>query len=439
MIVLPYFLNLCYFGLVVLALPVVAWKRIRSGKYRLGWRQKLWGCLPERKQRPGPRLWLHAVSVGEVLQLQQIVAQLKKERPDAQILITTTTETGYRVAREKFPDCDVSFFPLDFSWSVNEALRRVRPDLIVLVELELWPNFILAASRRCIPLVLVNGRLSEKSFNGYRHIRPLVKRLLGCFRLIAVQADEYRERFLELGAESGQMIVTGSIKFDGVVMNRDNDRTRRLADWMNLQPGQPVLIAGSTQHPEEQMALEIYGTLRKEYPALRLIIVPRHPERGHDVASLITSRGFPVQQRTRPLPDRQAPTDCVGLLDTVGELGACWGLAEVAFVGGSFTDRGGQNMLEPAAYGAAVCFGPNTWNFRQVVDLLLARQAARQVHTKTDLEDYIRLMLAQPMQARAQGERARTLILEQQGATQQTVQLILWTLCPSQILRRSAA
>jgi 3-deoxy-D-manno-octulosonic-acid transferase len=377
--------------------------------------------------------------VGEVLQLQQIVVQLKKERPDAQILITTTTETGYQVAREKFPGCDVSFFPLDFTWSVNEALRRVRPDLIVLVELELWPNFILAAARRSIPLVLVNGRLSENSFNGYRRIRPLVQRLLRCFRLIAVQAEEYRERFLELGAENGQILVTGSIKFDGVTMNRNNEQTRRLAEWLNLQPGQSVLIAGSTQHPEEQMALEIYTTLRKEHPGLRLVLVPRHPERGHDVATLITSKGFPLQRRTQPLPDGQASAESVGLLDTVGELSACWGLAQIAFVGGSFTDRGGQNMLEPAAYGAAVCFGPNTWNFRQVVDLLLARRAARRVHTRMEMEDYLRLMLVQPEEARAQGERARELILEQQGATRQTVQLILWTLCPSQILRRSAA
>jgi len=448
--VLTLVLDFCYCLLVLLALPMVLWKRIRTGKYRSGWNQKLRGQLPRRTDFQHPLCWLHAVSVGEVLQLRQVVEQIRAIRPDLQVMISTTTETGYAVAIEKFPGCQVAFFPLDFSGTVRAALDRVQPDLIVLVELELWPNFILAARNRNIPLALINGRLSQRSFRGYRRIRPLVQKLLACFSLIAVQTEEYRTRFLQLGALPEITLVTGSIKFDGVSSNENNPLTPTLREWLQLAPEALVFVAGSTQAPEEQMALRVYRTLKNEFPELRLVLVPRHPERGGDLVELIHQEGFSVWQRSSkqflpvpmPLRSGQEPEsagDAIGLLDTVGELGACWGLADVAFVGGSFTSRGGQNMLEPAAFGAAVCFGPNTWNFKQIVELLLAHEAARRVHSQQELEEFVRTMLREKPLAFELGARAREFVLSQQGATRRTLQALLPLCYPCSGKRSSQA
>lgn len=458
MIVLTLALNLCYCLLAAIALPMVAWKRFQTGKYRHGWGQKLFGTLPETTDRKRPRVWLHAVSVGEVLQLRQIIDRLKAARPDVSILISTTTETGHTVAVEKFPGCDVAFFPLDFSWSVRNAIRRVAPDLIILVELELWPNFILTANSNRIPLALINGRLSSRSFNGYGRIRPLVKKLLEGFSVIGVQTEEYRERFIQLGADPQCTHLTGSIKFDGVSTDPTRPLTRDLADWMKLPEPASVLIAGSTQAPEEDYILRAYTAILPQFPKLKLILAPRHPERRNEVIDLIQRAGFPVRQRsTRQILspagnviqagsrdalsktfDADLERPAIGLLDTVGELGACWGLAEIAFVGGSFTSRGGQNMLEPAAFGAAVCFGPNTWNFKQVVELLLSRDAARTVRTPEALQQFISEMLSSPLEAERMGERAQSLVLSQQGATDRTIELLLQLLSPLASMQQSA-
>lgn len=440
-------LNCCYLVLTILVLPMVAWKRFRIGKYKHGWGQKLLGNVPARMDLKQPCLWLHAVSVGEVLQLRPIVDRLQRVDPQAKIVISTTTETGHAVAREKFPHCEVIFFPLDYSWSVQRALQRIQPDLIVLVELELWPNFIFAAAKRRIPLALINGRLSERSFRGYGRIRPLVQQLLQCFSLIGTQTEEYRQRFLHLGASPGTTLVTGSIKFDGVATNPDQPLTRELADWLQLTSQAPVFVAGSTQAPEESLAINVFAALRKNFPRLRLVIVPRHPERGGEIAQLIRQQGFIPLQRTcraktgidqQRLENREEEgkgeddsSNCIGLLDTVGELGACWGLANIAFVGGSFTNRGGQNMLEPAAYGAAVCFGPKTWNFKQIVELLLAANAARRVQSPQELEQFVCEMLTAPALARSMGTRAKELVLSQQGATDRTVDALLPLLAAS--------
>jgi 3-deoxy-D-manno-octulosonic-acid transferase len=240
-----------------------------------------------------------------------------------------------------------------------------------------------------------------------------------------VQSAEYRDRFLSLGADPRSISVTGSIKFDGVVTDRENPRTQALRDWLQLQPGELVFMAGSTSEPEEDYAVDVYQRLLSQLPQLRLVIVPRHPERGPAILSLLRQRGMRVLQRSQPgiLPMGTGPL--VGLLDTVGELGACWGMADVAFVGGSFGPRGGQNMLEPAAYGAAVCHGPNTWNFRQVVELFAQSQATCTVRNPEELELFVRTMLTDRSQAQAMGQRAQQIVLSQQGATARTVDLLL--------------
>lgn len=477
MLVLAWMLNLVYIFLLTVLSPILLDRALRTGKYRDGWGQKFLGRLPagredrgsraedrepqrtkDEGQRTSPRLWLHAVSVGEVLQLEPVLKVLRERRPDVEVVVTTTTATGRDVARGKFPDDTVCYFPLDFSWAVRRALDCIQPSAVILVELELWPNFILEADRRGVPLMLINGRLSEHSFRGYRRIRPLVKHLLERFRAIAVQNETYRRRFLDLGAPEERLHVTGSIKFDRVAVGRADPRTRELRTAFDIADGERVFIAGSTQHPEEEYALETWLELRDDFPDLRLILVPRHKERFEEVAALIRNRGLPLLRRTESRVRGDAETErrrdgekdwsrtsslplsvtpslhpaetCAAslpvlLLDTLGELSACWGLADVAFVGGSFGNRGGQNMIEPAAYGAAVLFGPNTRNFRDVVESLLSHEAARVVSTPGDLSAAVRHCLRHPGQAQARGRRAQQLVLSQRGATDRTVEHLM--------------
>ncbi len=433
--------NLIYLVLIAAISPALLYQRWRHGKYREGWDQKLWGRLPERKSVTTKRVWIHAVSVGEVLQLQQLIRQLRNNSRDPlDILVTTTTQTGFQVAREKLADCEISYFPLDFTWSVREALKRARPDLVLLVELEIWPNFLTRASSLQIPVMLINGRLSEKSFKGYRKIRFLMSRLLNRVGKIAVQSEEYRQRFLELGCAEQRILVTGSIKFDGVETNRQRPEVEELRRFFQIQRDEFVFIAGSTQDPEEEMALITLEELRRQNPKSRLIIVPRHPERGEAIAQLIQDRGHTVIRRSQQSAQKPSSNEPppVGLLDTVGELSHCWALADSAFVGGSFGNRGGQNMLEPAAYGVPVCCGPNTRNFRQIVEILKSENALRIAQNQDDLNNFVCESFHDSGFATAMGHRARDLVLSHQGATQTTVHLILEKLGEERRVNRAA-
>lgn len=429
-IVLPILLNLAYCLLLVAVSPVLVYRSLVHGKYRDGWVEKLLGRVPCLKTMAtgNERYWFHAVSVGEVLLMESIIPELKTRLPDADIVLTTTTSTGHAVARTKFPDVTVCYFPLDFSWSVRRALARIQPTQVVLVELELWPNFLQEVQKHGIPLSLINGRLSEKSFRGYQRIRRLLSPLLRSFDLIAAQNQSYANRFLALGAKAECVHVTGSAKFDRVQANRHNSRTNDLRIAFELKDSEPVFIAGSTQAPEEKIALETWIELRKDFPELRLILVPRHKERFEETARLVESYGVGLLKRSLVGRDESNGSYAgrpVILLDTLGELSACWGLADFAYVGGSMGSRGGQNMIEPCAYGAAVCFGPNTRNFRDVVESLLARQAAKVVSNQAALSALLKKWLTDRQSAIAQGTAARNFVLSQTGASQQTIDLLL--------------
>lgn len=435
---MSWILNLAYLLAVLAASPLLLYRMVVLKKYREGWDQKLFGLLPERdasqEESSRPLVWLHAVSVGEILQLDPVLAEIRSRRPDVEFLISTTTNTGYALAQKRFTEHRVCYFPLDFSWAVKRALSRVRPSAIVLVELELWPNLIREASRRGIPLSLINARISERSFRNYRIVRRLMSALLARFEVVAAQNSLYADRLRELGAPIDRLKITGSIKFDRVTTNRDNSKTTELRESFRLKPTERVFIAGSTQSPEEVLALDAYQKLVSEIPDLRLILVPRHKERFDEVAKLIERRGLPLVRRSEIVgsSDRRqvvglgnSTTSPVLLLDTLGELSACWGLAEVAFVGGSLTMRGGQNMIEPAAFGAAVLFGPNTWNFKDVVEILLSRGAARVIRSGDELTETVRMLLSNPADASQLGMLAQELVLGQQGATVRTVDLIV--------------
>ena len=432
-------LNSIYAVALGLLSPLITWRLLRHGRYRRGLSEKLLGRLPISD---GSRLvvWFHAVSVGEVLQLPKVVAEFRRHTANrCDIVISTSTDTGYDLAVQRFADCTVTWFPLDFSWAVNKALDRVRPDLVVLTELEIWPGFLGACRERKIATGLINARMSDRSFRGYRRIRRWIAPLMEQFTVVATQTDEYASRLIELGASEEHTTVTGSVKFDGVQMERDNPETQKLGRLFDLQEDDLVLIAGSTQDPEERYAVDAVEQLQSEYPHLRLILVPRHPERFDLVASMLRERGTKFVRRSQLQDNSIVLPQSVILLDTIGELGACWGLANLAFVGGSFGRRGGQNMLEPAAYGAAVMFGPNTWNFKDIVHRLLHRNAAIELTDSDAFAPTVASLIKDASRRTHLGEAAQEFIRTQQGAIAQTVTLLAAALPEASASHRSAA
>jgi 3-deoxy-D-manno-octulosonic-acid transferase len=330
-------------------------------------------------------------------------------------------------------------------------MRRIQPTALVLVELELWPNLIRAAKDRGAKVAIINGRLSDRSLRGYRRIGWLARRVLGDIDIIAAQSNDFASRFRALGAAPNKVHVTGSLKFDGAQSDRDNEATRRVRALARFDDRDIIFLAGSTQAPEEALALDTFLTLKDDHPRLKLIVVPRHPHRFDEVAALLDRCGVVWQRRTNlvqgsrsnvqgsnaqnfepqtlnlepdsPFPIPNSPFRIL-LVDTVGELAAWWGTATIGFVGGSLGSRGGQNMIEPAAYGVATCFGPNTKNFREIVEMLLASDAAVEVADGEELTKFVRRCLAEPIYTAGLGQRARTLVQRQTGATATTLRLL---------------
>jgi len=368
-------------------------------------------------------IWLHAVSVGEVNLLPGVVERLSRVAPNTRVVISTSTDSGYDLAVDRFGHKRVFFCPLDFTWAVRRTLQHLRPAQLVLAELELWPNLIRLAGSRGCAVTVINGRLSERSASRYvswsRWLRPTFERLawVGC------QDEVSRERFAACGVPKHRLQVTGSIKFDNAPTSRESTEVQSRLNWSGAEPWQRVWVVGSTQPSEETMALDIYSHLIDEYPELRLVLSPRHSERFDEVAWLITSRGLRVHRRSRDssLFDSSWEADTVILVDTIGELQHWWGVGQIATVGGTFGDRGGQNMLEPAGYGCAISFGPDTRNFRQIAEFLLAAGGAVRTVSSRELGQFVRRCLTDNAAADSLGRAAREIVLRHRGATRRTV------------------
>lgn len=423
-----------YLVLFLALLPWVAWRKWSGGRPVAAPWTRFLGSGPALGPKSRPRLWLHGVSVGEIQLLAglaaEITAQAAASGHPVEIVVSSSTTTGLALAEKRFGKERVFPCPLDFSWAVRRTFDRVRPDLLVLGELELWPNLLAEARARGVPVVIANGRLSERSARGYARVAPLVRRMLSRVTLVSARSPGDADRFRALGA--AHVVDAGSMKFDGVRGDRAADDVRELARLAGFAPGDDVFIAGSTQAPEEALAIEAYRSCRADFPRLRLVLVPRHVERADEIATLLDAAGLAWQRRSRL--DGTAPPgpDCrVLLVDTTGELGAWWGTATIAFVGGSLDGkRGGQNMLEPAAYGAAVCFGPWTRNFADEVAVLLRHDAARVVEDGPALTAFVRHCLEHPPEAEALGKTASRTVQSHRGAKMLTARRILETLAP---------
>lgn len=421
-----FFLDCLYLATLCLATPFLLYRSLRQGKYRDGWSAKFLGLVPRLAPLADGRrrIWFHAVSVGEVNLLKPIVAELEAARPDWEFVVSSTSKTGFELASRLFgARTSVFYCPLDFSWAVKTALRRLRPDALVLVELELWPNLIAAAAKTGVRVAVVNGRIGDGSFRSYSRARRFLAPTFGRIDAIVAQDDLAAERFRALTPRPERVSVSGSIKFDGVETNRANDATVRLARLAGIEPDDVVFLCGSSQDPEEAAALETFRRLRDEFPALKLIIVPRHKERFEEVARLLEKSGVPWARRSTL--SAATPASRVLLVDAIGELGAWWGTAQIAFVGGSWGTRGGQNMLEPAGYGAAVSFGPKTRNFRTIVETLLKADAAVVVSDEAEMTAFVRRALADVAFRKRLGTAARTLTLQNRGATKRTVETLV--------------
>ena len=418
---MPCLLNLVYATLLAVCSPFLLYRSLRTGRYREGWREKLLGQAPTRIG-DRPCVWFHAVSVGEVLLLKTVIGELHRRRPGWDAVISTTTRTGLAVARRTYPDLVTFYAPLDFSWSVKQAIARVRPTVLALVELELWPNLVWSAKRAGARVVIVNGRLSSQSHKGYRKIRRPLGPTLRRIDAVAAQNGEYASRFVDLGVPSNRVRVTGSVKFDGLESDRGNPKTVAIRKALGLASSELIFVAGSTMEGEEAAALAAYRRAKREHPNLRLVLVPRHAERFDQVAAWLADQGEQVVRRSEPrVPARSGGPAPVVLVDTLGELAAVWGLADVAFVGGSLLPgRGGQNMLEPAAFGASVLFGTHTSNFREVVEQLRDCGGARVVDDAADLTTALLEDLDDPESAARRGSAARTYVLAQDGASGRT-------------------
>lgn len=442
---MTWLLNFIYLCLLLCATPWLLWRRVTQGRYRSGWSKKFFGNLPEISKSPTPEgqggktLWFHAVSVGELQVIRPLVERAERQMPDARLLITTATDAGYELAVKLYSKHVVSYAPMDFSWAISRALARTQPDMIILAELELWPNWISMAARRGIPVVVINGRLSQRSLEGYRRLGGFVTSVVRKLAWVGAQSSTYRDRFLQLGLSRDRVDVTGNIKFDGANYDREAVQVQQRALELHLDrasdalaysdggSGRPIVwLCGSTQAPEEQLCLDTFHKLAGSYPNLKLILVPRHPERFEEVASLIERTGLPWVRRSamttgwRQIRDGVDPSWRIFLADSVGELRWWWGLADLGFVGGSFGSRGGQNMIEPCAVRVATCFGPNTKNFRDVVQILLESQGAMELSTPEELGPWVIRMIENSDIREGYAARGQNTALSHRGATERT-------------------
>ena len=392
------------------------------GKYREGLSERL-GQVPERLTnavRGRRTVWIHAVSVGELIAVSGVAQSLQQLHPDLAIVVSTTTRTSQRLARARFGPERVFYFPLDFAWIVRRYLRVLQPVMLVLAETELWPRLLHESRQAGVEIVIVNGRISDRSLPRYRALHRLWQPFLASLQHVLAQSQEDAQRFAEIGVRKNCITVSGNLKYD-VRVPRDSALPKALR--AALPAGAKVIVAGSTLDKEEAMLLDAFTRELQAVPELVLILAPRHPERFAAVAALLTQRGLPWVRRTlwAHTPAHIAPGSVV-LLDSIGELAGVYALASVAFVGGSLVPAGGHNPLEPAQFGVPILTGTHTQNFRGIMSALLMEDAIA-VTTPQELHVTLHRLLSSA-EAAAMGQRAYTVFEQQTGAFERTLSVL---------------
>jgi len=399
--------------------PYYLLRGIKYGKSRRGIRERLGFYAPGTLTALTGRqvIWVHAVSVGETRAAIPLLKALRQAHPQHALVLSNVTETGHAIAQEI--DCvDVClFFPFDLSGVVRRVLTRVKPCLIVLVETEIWPNFVRLAHRQNIPVALVNGRISDRSFPRYMRFQRLLGPVLDCIDLFAMQTELDAERIHELGAPRERVRVSGNMKFDMVAPSFDEAVLGNLRTLFGLNEENTLLVAGSTHAGEEDLLLHAYRDCLKEAPGLRLMLVPRHPERAQEVATLVGEQKLKARLRSQCQPGEPLEGDTVLIGDTLGEMLHFYALAEMVFVGGSLVSIGGHNILEASLLGKTVLFGPHMNNFKEIARLVLFARGGRQVHDLEDLTDTLRSLLKDPAQRLRMGKSGYSQLERHSGAT----------------------
>jgi len=407
---------------LVIGSPFWLLKMLRHGKYRAGLAERF-GRVPARLHATNANgcIWVHAVSVGEVLAVAGLIQKLRKHFPERRVVVSTTTATGQKLARTKFGDDNVFYFPLDFAFAIRPYLEALRPSLIVVAETEFWPNFLQLAKKSGAKIAVVNARISDRSLPRYRFLQAIFRRVLRNVDIFLAQSDEDLRRLIAIGAEPARVEVSGNLKFDIAPPSQPPAMIAQLRTAMIQGGAGPVIVAGSTVEGEEPFVLDAFRAVLEGTSNAVLVLAPRHPERFTAVAQTVEASGLRYWRRSQ-WGLSQPVCGGVFLLDSIGELGATYSLADIAFVGGSLAPRGGHNILEPAMYGVATVVGPHTENFRDIIELFRRPGAVVVVHSAQELAAEFTGLLANPQRRRELGDRASALVSHQSGATARTVQ-----------------
>ncbi len=415
--------------------PYFLYQAIRYKKYIGNLRERL-GYLPVSFNVDAePSIWIHAVSVGEALTARALAADLKSRYPRLKLFLSTTTMSGQQVARSSLRHLvdGVFYFPFDWTFIVRRTLNLVRPRLFIMMETEIWPNLLHECRRRGIRTVMINGRISTRSYPRYKLVRPLFRRVLADVDRFCMQSEESAQRIIDLGAGKSRVVVTGSLKFDSLDVpppTAHGKPRERVLRFFRISSHRTVVVAGSTMRGEETAVLQAFAKIKATQTHAVAILAPRQPERFGEVERLAREAGF-VTARRSELPIDAEPRADVIVLDSIGELAQLYQLATVVFVGGSLVDHGGHNILEPAIFGKPIVFGPHMQNFRDIAETFVSNGAAIQVASDRDLDDAILGLVRDPVHRASLGAAARALVEANRGAKDKTLTVITDLLPPA--------
>ena len=380
------------------------------------------GFFPEslkEKLRKTNNIWVHAVSVGEVLVILRLIDLIRKELPRFSILLSTVTKTGYDLGRCRLkPEDTVVYAPLDFSLIVQNYIRLIRPKIYITAETEIWPNLFYGLNRRGVPIVQVNGRISDKSFKGYRKFSIVIRRVLKAVSFFCMQSELDAQRIKSLGADENKVAVVGNLKFDDLT----EARTYTVED-IGLSTQDKVWIAGSTHPGEEELILRIFRKISAEFSNFRLIIAPRHIERTTEVSQLVAQAGFTPVEFSK-IKEKEITKNSIIVVDTIGHLRSLYSVADIVFIGKSLVKEGGQNMIEPAFFAKPIVVGPHMQNFKDIMKIFLEAKAIIQINNEQALEHELIRFLENPEDMASIGKRGKDIVQKNQGATARTLKII---------------
>jgi 3-deoxy-D-manno-octulosonic-acid transferase len=427
--ILRWLANIGYVLAGLLFLPIAIYRMIFEQRYLRGWENRF-GYVPDRYTNR-PAIWVHAVSMGEVNAAKPLIEKIQKQLPMHEVFISTNTDTGYNRAVSLFGADHVFFSPFDFSFCVSRAMKRLKPSLIVLMELEVWPNLLSVANQEQVPVIIANGRITERSAQRYGWLGPITKYIFEQLTMVLAQDELYLNRFAQLGVERNKLIVTGSLKWDGAMISDSVPSQDSLAKAMGIDPNSPLLVAGSTgEDMEEEAVIRAYQQLRSRWSELQLAIIPRKPERFDHVAKLISSRGFyPVRRSEFPDGSKGpgrfvAARPVIQLGDTMGELRKFYTLSTIVFVGRTLVPMGGSDVMEVAALGKPIVIGPHVDNFADAVQKLISSGAAVTVDSPEKLASVLGQILENKIKLQNMSQAAKEVVVSNQGATMKTASYV---------------